>query len=158
MWYYFVIINIIATIINEIWTKIFRQYVTDIDLFCDVEIWVSVIRKLYKQHKIAKFLLYTFAELYFIIDTIRITWLMKQKSASLNERYMIKWFRDIMQLAYLFTNNSWLVRNCARMKYFSCISDFYVHLSRQFSLGVIVLEAIRKWYKTKLFKKFSCSM
>lgn len=43
MWYYFVtIINIIAAIINEMW-RIFD--ITDIDLFCDVKIWVSIIRK-----------------------------------------------------------------------------------------------------------------
>jgi len=42
---------------------------------------------------------------------------MKKESASLKGRYIAKWFRGIMQLAYLFTNNSQLTRNYAQMKY-----------------------------------------
>lgn len=62
-----------------------------------------------------------------------------------------------MQLAhvYIFTNNSQLTRNCVQMKYSLCISDFYVHLSRQFSrLFSLCVTLFGSRIKTKLQSSF----
>lgn len=63
-------------------------------------------------------------------------------------------FRNVAQLASLFTNNSRLTRDCAQMKY-SVFLIFMVHLSRHlFSLSVTVLDMFCKRYGTKFNKVF----